>query len=81
MHKVILSIRGKVDLLFFSVFVGYIFKGTGGASVQWIGSLKNNNKKVQMKVHILCYDMALIYLNNFIAHYQLEESFSILEAI
>lgn len=56
MHKVILSIRGKVDLLFFSVFVGYIFKGTGGASVQWIGSLKNNNKKVQMKVHILCYD-------------------------
>lgn len=39
-RKVVLSIRGKVYLLFFPVFIGYIFKGTGGASVQWVGSLK-----------------------------------------
>lgn len=38
MLEVALSIRGEVHLLFFPVFVGYIFKGTGGASVQWIGS-------------------------------------------
>lgn len=49
MHKVVLSICEKVHLLLFSVFVGYIFKGAGGASVQWIGSLKNKKKRFQWK--------------------------------
>lgn len=72
MSKAVLSIHGKVHLLFFPVFVGYIFKGAGRASVQWIGSLKKK-KKVQMKVCTFYYDTVLIYLNNFIVHYRLEE--------
>lgn len=44
MHTVVLSIRRKVHLLFLPVFICYIFKGTGGASVQWIGSLKKHKK-------------------------------------
>lgn len=69
MHEVVLSIRGKVHLLFFPVFIGYIFKGAGGASVQWIGSLKN--KKGGSNESTFCYCTVLTYLNNFIVHYQL----------
>lgn len=72
-HKVVLSICEKVHLLFFSVFVGYIFKGASGASVQWIGSLKNK-KEVQMKVCTFSYYTVLKYLNNFMVHYQSEEA-------
>lgn len=71
-HEVVLSVRGKVHLLFFPVFIGYIFKGAGGASIQWIGSLKNK-KDVQIEVCIFCYYTVLTYLNNFIVHYQLEK--------
>lgn len=52
-HKVVLSIRGKINLLFFLVFIGYIFKGTGGASVQWIGSLKKKKKGPNESMYIL----------------------------
>lgn len=72
MREVVLSVCGKVHLLFVPVFVGHIFKGAGGASVQWIGSLKNK-EDVQMKVCTFCYHTVLTYLNNFIVHYQLEK--------
>ena len=35
------------------MFIGYIFKGTGGASVQWIGSLKKEKKSPNESMYIL----------------------------
>lgn len=72
MHQAVLAICGKGQLLFFAVFIGYIFKGAGGASVQWIGSLKKK-MKVQTKVWTFCYYTVLIYLNNFTVCYKLKE--------
>lgn len=70
-HKVVLSIHGKINLLFFLMFIGYIFKGTGGASVQWIGSLKKEKKKSKWKY--VYFVATQLYLNNFSVHYRLEE--------
>ena len=35
------------------MFIGYIFKGTGGASVQWIGSLKKEKQSPSESMYIL----------------------------
>ena len=53
------------------MFIGYIFKGTGGASVQWIGSLKKEKKKSKWKY--VYFVATQLYLNNFSVHYRLEE--------
>lgn len=55
MHKVVLSICGKVHLLFFPVFISYIFKSTRGASVEWIGSLKKKKDSSENMYILLLY--------------------------